>query len=450
MASSSAFNTQGATPGTGLKLSAIPNGSPQGAALSSLANTSTPQKATYAPPTATDTAYGATQGAQTGYTSATTPGAGIGTNPGLLPTAPSQPVVSHTATDAAGNTVTQKYATPDLTNGANQGTTGTSGTTTNGSTTTATPPAYDTTTGLLTDYGKSLQTPQTPYGAAVSNVGTTANQGAQNITNASQPTSAVENAIANINALQSNETNSIASNASTPQEINVGTGRQQILQNQYGSLLNAGQTQLQNAIAEQGVGLTGATSAAGLTTGAATTQAAETAPQAYGLTTQPYNPTTDTYGGGSTGGAINRAVTASNIGSAQDFQTKIQNTQAEASAADANFSILNSYAQGFAGNSPIVNGITQKYGTTAEGNNAVAGFQAQLQAVRQAWTNIVGGDAAAAIPDNITPDQLSQVQQTLKNTAQNNVAGYQKQLGSLSGSSATGGSSSTFGGAAWQ
>lgn len=160
-------------------------------------------------------------------------------------------------------------------------------------------------------------------------------------------------------------------------------------------------------------------------------------PQQYSLLSQPYNPLTDTYGGGGKNGAIDRSIQASNIGSAGDFQQKIQNTQATANAADANFSVLNSYAQGFAGDTPIVNGLSQLYGTTVQGNEAISGFKSQLQNVRAAYQAITGGDPVAAIPDNITPNQLKQVQESLKTTAANNVTGYKNQLGQLQSGTST-------------
>lgn len=188
-----------------------------------------------------------------------------------------------------------------------------------------------------------------------------------------------------------------------------------------------------SSLAGQGSGLIGQ----GL--GGLASSAGMRAPQPYGLTTQPYNPVDDNYGGGSTGGAINRAVQASNIGSAQDFQSKIQQTEAAAGAADANFSILNNYAQGFGENVPIANALIQKYGTTVQGNEAVAGFRAQLDQVRAAYQAITG--AVPNIPDDITPSQLKQVQQALNNTVKNNITGYKNQLDTLK----TTGSGSTSG-----
>lgn len=200
-----------------------------------------------------------------------------------------------------------------------------------------------------------------------------------------------------------------------------------------GGLANTGQGNVQNALYNAG----------GLV-----------APQPYGLTTQPYFPGSDTYGGGGSGGAINRAIQAQNIGSAQDFTKQIQDIDKQKGAADSNFSILGSYAQGFAGNSPIINSIKQKWGSTVQGNNAVAGFQATLQQIRQQWSDIVGGDATQAIPDNITPDQLKQIQQSLSSGIQNKRAGIQGQLDKLtsgtSNTQAPSEGSSTFGGAAWK
>lgn len=178
--------------------------------------------------------------------------------------------------------------------------------------------------------------------------------------------------------------------------------------------------------------------------GALGTAAGFAAPQGYGLTTQPFNPTTGTFTGG-TNGAIDRATNAANIGSAQDFQTKINDIQAKAPAADAALNVLNSYAQaiGGGGNSPIIQGLQQFYGSTVQGTQAVAGFKAQLQAVREAWTAIEGGDGTAAIPDNITAAMLKQVQQQLKIDSQNKVTGYQKQLDTLKNAGGSNNSSSS-------
>lgn len=126
---------------------------------------------------------------------------------------------------------------------------------------------------------------------------------------------------------------------------------------------------------------------------------------------------------------------AANVATIQANQTAINTINQAAPAADAAFSVLNNYAQGIGANTPITSGLTQLYGSTAQGSQAVAGFQAQLQAVRSAWQAIEGGDPTAAIPDNVTPSQLSQIQQQLKTDSQNKLTSYQNQNNNLMNSS---------------
>lgn len=228
----------------------------------------------------------------------------------------------------------------------------------------------------------------------------------------------------------------------SPIPLEFQQGRAQILANQYGSQLSAAETAISNALAKSGQQISAGTAAgsiaqnqAGRATGVAESVQGATAPQGYGLTTQPYNPGTDTYGGGGANGAIDRASQAANIGSAQDLQGKINDIKSKAPAADAAFSVLNSYAQGIGANTPIAQGISQLYGSTLQGSQAVAGFKAQLQAVRAAWAAIEGGDPVAGVPENVTPAQLTQIQKQLKTDATNKQAGYQNQLDSLASSS---------------
>lgn len=133
---------------------------------------------------------------------------------------------------------------------------------------------------------------------------------------------------------------------------------------------------------------------------------------------------------------------AANVSSIQNYTTQLNNLQAAAPAADAAFSVLNSYAQGINASTPIASGLAQLYGSTAQGSAAVAGFKAQLQAVRNAWDTIEGGGSASAIPDNVTPQQLTQVQQQLKTDVQNKTTGYQQELSFLNGSSGSTGNTS--------
>ncbi len=108
-------------------------------------------------------------------------------------------------------------------------------------------------------------------------------------------------------------------------------------------------------------------------------------------------------------------------GAVGQFESQIQGIKSKLAAAGANFENLKGYTSNIPGNVPIIKGLQQLLGTTAQGSTAVAGFQSQLQAVRQAYTDLVGGDATQAIPDNVTGDQLSQIQKTLEDTANNNL-----------------------------
>jgi hypothetical protein len=302
--------------------------------------------------------------------------------------------------------------------------------------TTTTPPVTTPPTQPTTPSNPGTSPTNGLYGQIVNNL---ANVGTDDVTGATK----------NISDLQKDYANQAAGLQSEGLDIGYGTGASNILQNNYNTRLSAAELGLQNALTARGQQI-----------GALGNAGSLAAPQPYGLTTQPYNPVTDTYGGGGTGGAINRSIQASNIGSAQDFQSKINDIQAKAPAADAAFSVLSSYAgQVGGGNIPILQGLQKLYGSTAQGNTAVAGFQAQLQAVRDAWQAIEGGDPTSAIPDNITAQQLTQIQQQLKTDSQNKITGYQNQLSQLQSggnnnsnnqTTSTPSGNSTFGGDAWK
>lgn len=128
----------------------------------------------------------------------------------------------------------------------------------------------------------------------------------------------------------------------------------------------------------------------------------------------------------------------------QTNQAAIDQINSTAPAADAAFSVLNSYAQGIDANTPISQGIQKLYGSTVQGLQSVAGFNAQLQSVRAAWKAIEGGDPIGGIPDNLTPVQLTQIQKQLKTDSQSKITGYQNENEKLiSGGSSNSSGSST-------
>lgn len=204
-------------------------------------------------------------------------------------------------------------------------------------------------------------------------------------------------------------------------------GREQSLKNQYASQLDAAQQAVNQQQTQQGQQIGALGSAAGILS-----------PRQNGYVL--INPTTGQPVGG-TGGAIGAVTSGANIGSAQDFQTQINNIQAAAPAADSAFNVLNNYAkQVGGGDTPILKGLQQILGTTVQGSQAVAAFQAQLQAVAQAWTAIEGTPP----PDwtNITANQLVSIQNQLKQDVKNKIAGFQSQINNLAGgqTGTTGGS----------
>ncbi len=283
--------------------------------------------------------------------------------------------------------------------------------------------------------------PKSVYQTYTENLANTASKPSQQYTDLSGQAQQAYKDAADTNEIIQRSKNNIMNNPNY--SLEAATGKAGLIDQNYGLQGQNALTRAQGlgslantAISQQGLQQSGQASAAGLA-----------APQGYGLTTQPFNPVEGTFTGGANS-AINRATQAANIGSAQDFTTKINTTQAAADAADANFSVLNSYAQGISSDTPILRGIQQKYGSTIEGNQAVAGFQAQLQNVRSAYQSITGGDPIAAIPDNITPAQLSQVQNALRSTAANNINSYKQGLSGLQGgsSSASTGTSGSGGG----
>lgn len=228
--------------------------------------------------------------------------------------------------------------------------------------------------------------------------------------------------------------------------IQFQQGRQGAIQRDYGVQASAANQAASNAANIAGITQSGLSAAGGLSTnqqGISQSQLQSSingsAPQfgvSYG--TGVANPVTGQLN--SSGGNYGTGVeAASNVQSVKDYQTQINNLNATAPAADAAFSILNSYASAVGGgNTPVLQGLSQLYGNTVQGSQAVAGFKAQLQAVRQAWTSIEGGDAMQAIPDNVTAAQLTQIQQQLKNDVKNKINNLTSAKNNLNGTSSGG------------
>jgi hypothetical protein len=125
-------------------------------------------------------------------------------------------------------------------------------------------------------------------------------------------------------------------------------GKKQVMQQQYADLIDAAAQNVAAKASALGYGISGqgqqqsgftsagnlALSGQGQAQSAIGTAAGLAAPQQYGLTTQPYNPLTDSFGGGGPQGAIDRATNAGNIQSAQSFAQDYNTGQATLRAAD--------------------------------------------------------------------------------------------------------------------
>ena len=226
-----------------------------------------------------------------------------------------------------------------------------------------------------------------------------------------------------------------------PQSTGNLAGNLANFNNQTSQALAGNAAQQQNILAGAQLGTQGAS-----------TNLSASLPQQYSYSSNVANPLTmQSFGAGGTGQYGTGPGAASNVQTIQDNTAKINSINSNLPATLAAFDILNSAAQGIGTDTPILSGLTQLYGSTAQGSQAVASFKAQLQSVRNQYDQIVGGGSQTAIPDNITPNQINQVKQQLQSAAQNqitNLQGVNNQLsnqGNSSGSSIGSTGGTTFG-----
>lgn len=450
-----------------------------------------------------------------------------------IPQAPKQPVTSHTYTGADGSTVKQTYASPEVKSAtstaspapstststispiptqASQQVPGQSITDTSGNQgialydpMTGQPYAsqtgkYNTTTGALNPGQTGYQAggpadTSNPYAAAISNVGTVANQGANNIqntstgganaiygatsagqnaiTNASQPSSLYLQTLAqlqNLQQAQAANSNNLTNTYMSPSEFNA---KQASLQNEYSQQESALASELQGAQTQENLGLTGATSAGQLgvsgtgsagslgltgTTGAANqalsgaqTQVTAQAPVSqFGVLTSPT--TGQPIGGGTAGqAAFNGGQITQQQTEGGQYQTDLNNIQAGRNQTTQ----LNSI-------------ITQLNLDPANVNAVNSGIQAIAKntssAAYQVLSNYLGGIAASYAPvlgqnagtltqnlinETAQGQSISKVISNLDVQAQGIAAGHKSTgtTGSISGSSSSdSGNSYTVGG----
>lgn len=135
-----------------------------------------------------------------------------------------------------------------------------------------TPPATPVTTPAPNPYNLPPTTPGNPYVANLAGLG---NQGSQQVQQATQ----------DISKLQEDYAKNTANIEGTPGYLSLASGQQGILNRQYAGLLGAKETALQNALQGQGQQIGALNSAAGYAQ-----------PQAYAPTNIPFSPTTGQFG----------------------------------------------------------------------------------------------------------------------------------------------------------
>lgn len=123
---------------------------------------------------------------------------------------------------------------------------------------------------------------------------------------------------------------------------------------------------------------------------------------------------------------------ASNVQTIKDLTTKVNNIKSQAPALTANLQNLSSYTKSINASTPIEAGLRNLYGSTLQGNQAIAGYQTQLASIRAQYEQITGASGLEAFPDNMTPQTLSQKIRAFNDNIKNIQTGYENQLNKLS------------------
>ncbi len=272
---------------------------------------------------------------------------------------------------------------------------------------------------------------------------------------AQNQTKAVTDAQKDYNTFAQQNPYMLAAQSNPNVAADVASGRSSLLGQTFAAESQAKQQAVTNALAGQGQQITAGQAAGnlGLTGQQQQIGAAENAgnlgltnqgqqasafgaagtlasPQGYSPTTTPFNPVEQTFTGGSNA-QFNRAINGANMTSAQDFASNINNIESKAPAASANFKQLINAVSQFPSNVPIVSGISQLFGNTIQANQYVAQFQSQIASIKSAYKELTGAEPDISM--NSTPQQLTQILNTLDASVQNTLTGQKRQLNQLSG-----------------
>lgn len=232
--------------------------------------------------------------------------------------------------------------------------------------------------------------------------------------------------------------------------IEFQQGRQAALQRDYGVQAQAATQTAQNATQIAGLTQSGLTSAGGLANSQqgllqqALQQAASGAtPQFPSYTSAQYNPTSNSYStvGGGQYGSGPEAV--ANINSIQDAQKQIGLIDQNSQAIDNQFSAITNYAQqaGLTGNSPILEGFKNKFGSNFSTNPAVIGFNQAINSLNQTLQQL--GESAIDI-NTATQTTIQQAQQTVKSDLARKRASYEEYNNKFNDNSAQENSGNSF------
>lgn len=269
------------------------------------------------------------------------------------------------------------------------------------------------------------------YGKLVADLANRSQQSGKDYQDAKAEAQRISNQQTGVSQDYAQKTNNIAGTAGF---LTQQAGLQGQLNNQYNTV--------ENSLASQYSGATNRLNAAntqqGLLQQALTSAAGAAAPQSYSLYNQPYNPVSDTYGGGGSNGAIDRSIQAANIGTAGSFAGDYQNGLAKLRVADSiQNQVLSTLKNNPTLNNTPVSAITN-LNEFLSGQSSQSGQQLLSQQVNN-YIQTLGLDPASVV--NIAHQQsgtLAQLLDSLRQTVQNQVnAKNPANVKSNSGSSGT-------------
>ena len=275
------------------------------------------------------------------------------------------------------------------------------------------------------------------YGQLIASLANRSNQSSEDYQAAQQRLNDIAKQQSDIAQEQAQKTYQIGARTG---DVAQATGEQGLLNQLFASR----QAALAPQYSAASTALGAANTQQGLQYGALGNAITAAAPQAYGLTQQPFNPATGQFGGSQSVGQ--RAEQAANIQSIQDLSQQKSQIQSIFNGADANFKLLLDTAQQGGvnnGDIPALNALQQNVSRGLTSNSAVINFQNTLAAVRSLYAQILGGGtttvdsqnrAEQAIPNNISLNALRSLGTQLESESVNRIAGMTNQIKSLQGS----------------